>query len=98
MRLKMSSAKMVSILSRGRWVNVLTLLQLDITVLAVETRHGRGGQDVYDTFMETQGYTVYSRIDFTDVKAGLFVEDTIYVKKSYMSENGIRPITKNTTT
>ena len=65
--------------------------QLDITVLAVETAHVKGGEEVCDNFMKTVGYVSYKHITYVDEKLGLYVDDTIYVKETYMKKHGLRP-------
>ena len=62
------------------------VLQLDITVLAVETNHVKGGTEACDDFMESQGYTAHKKIRYTNAQAGLWVSDTIYVKKRYLEK------------
>ena len=67
---------------------VTLYLQFDITVLAVETAHGRS-RKTYDKFMASQGYVSYGHIKYTDEKLGLYVDDTIFVKKTYLQEQGL---------
>ena len=67
-----------------------TFFQIDVTVLAVETADGTD-QKSYDDYMITQGYVNYKHIKFVDEKAGLNVDDTIFVKKTYLIEQGLLP-------
>ena len=69
-------------------VSVYDVFQIDITVLAVETAHG-ASQKTYDDYMMTQGYVNYEHIAYRDEKVGLYVDDTIFVKKTYLIEQGL---------
>ena len=64
------------------------IFQIDVTVLAVETAHG-GSQTTYDDYMKTQGYVNYKHIKYVEEKVGLYVDDTIFVKKTYLIEQGL---------
>ena len=54
----------------------------------METAHG-AGQETYDDYMMTQGYVNYKHIKYTEAKVGLYVDDTIFVKKTYLIEQGL---------
>ena len=77
----------------GNWYYVITWLcttffQIDITVLAVETVHGPP-QKAYDDYMITQGYVNYKHIKMVEEIVGVYVDDTIFVKKTYLKERGL---------
>ena len=54
----------------------------------METAHAPDGKLSYEKFMHTKGYRVYQHINFIDVDLGLYVDDTIFVKESYLLANG----------
>ena len=69
-------------------VSIYDVFQIDITALAMETAHG-AGQKTYDDYMMKQGYFNYKHIDYTEAKVGLYVDDTIFVKKNLSHRTGI---------
>ena len=57
--------------------------QLDVRLLSVEYVHGRAGKRSYVQFMTQQGYQLHKDIHFHDQPMTLFVDDFIFVKKTF---------------
>ena len=57
-------------------------------MLIVETAHG-GSQKTNDDYMKTLGYVNHKHIKYVDEKVGLYVDDTVFVKKTYLVEQDL---------
>ena len=55
--------------------------KVDISVLAVEWLHGKGGAKAYEEYMKSVGYRVHSKIKFSKPEIYLGVNDYIFVKR-----------------
>ena len=54
--------------------------KLDISVLAVEYRHGEDGNNSYLEYMKSVGYREHSKIQYRKTSINLSVRDYIFVK------------------
>ena len=55
--------------------------KLDISVLTVEHKHGKGGEKAYVEFMEKQGYYKHSRVEKYKPEIYFGCNDLVFVKK-----------------
>ena len=58
--------------------------KVDISVLAVEYLHGKGGKKPYVDYMKSVGYRVHSTIKYKRNEISLSVNDFIFVKNDFV--------------